>query len=236
MLQVDKLAIEELNLDAITGPIGIDSKQKIAISSDEKQPLVLADIYREEVNIVNWQRELPASLKESINNFIRLNKSCKYRLTVTPQNVKSQLIKEFGSTHFSRLIDDIEELVETFCYLFELSSTGLRLSILEQAMCPKFHVDRVPCRLVTTYYGIGTQWLPHHLVDRTKLGLGSKGLPDNESGLYQHKNDIQQIKSGDVALLKGETWYNNENAGLVHRSPELSSDEKRLLLTLDFAD
>jgi hypothetical protein len=38
-----------------------------------------------------------------------------------------------------------------------------------------------------------------------------------------------------VALLKGESWENNEGAGLVHRSPAVKSGQQRLLLTLDFA-
>ncbi|WP_428354217.1 DUF1826 domain-containing protein [Methyloprofundus sp.] len=36
------------------------------------------------------------------------------------------------------------------------------------------------------------------------------------------------------ALLKGERWEGNENAGLVHRSPAINEGERRLLLTLDF--
>jgi hypothetical protein len=59
-------------------------------------------------------------------------------------------------------------------------------------------------------------------------------LPDSESGLYQRKSDIQQLNCGDVALIKGTRWEGNENAGLVHRSPELIANEKRLVLTLDF--
>ncbi|MFA0708241.1 DUF1826 domain-containing protein, partial [Vibrio sp. 10N.222.48.A3] len=56
----------------------------------------------------------------------------------------------------------------------------------------------------------------------------------SESGLYSHESDIEQLSSGDVALLKGERWSGNENAGLVHCSPVTSFNETRLLLTLDF--
>jgi hypothetical protein len=101
-------------------------------------------------------------------------------------------------------------------------------------MCPRFHFDQVPCRLVTTYHGAATQWLPNYSVDRSKLGRGSNGQPDSASGLYSHEPDIKQLSSGDVALLKGERWSGNENSGLVHRSPVTSPDETRLLLTLDF--
>ncbi|WP_332310868.1 DUF1826 domain-containing protein [Alteromonas pelagimontana] len=52
--------------------------------------------------------------------------------------------------------------------------------------------------------------------------------------MYQQNCNIQTIQCGDVALLKGELWEGNENAGLVHRSPPIAAGEKRLLLTLDY--
>ena len=156
-------------------------------------------------------------------------------MTVTPQTVLSSISKSLGDTAQQELSENIAELVEMLCCLFELKRVGLRLTVLNRAMCPKFHIDRIPCRLVTTYQGIATEWLPHQAVDRQKLGLGSNGKLDSESGLYKTANDIQQLNCGEVALLKGELWEGNENAGLVHRSPALPAGESRLLLTLDFS-
>ena len=121
-----------------------------------------------------------------------------------------------------------------FCCLFGIQEAGLRFTVLNRAMCPRFHVDVVPCRLVTTYQGAGTQWLPHHLVDRSKLGMGNNGRSDEQSGLFAAPNDIQNLTSGDVALLKGERWLENEGGGLVHRSPNLPTGMHRLLTRLDF--
>lgn len=132
------------------------------------------------------------------------------------------------------LSQDIGELVDIFCCLFDLERVGLRLTALDKAMCPKFHVDKVPGRLVTTYRGTATEWLPHSSVNRSKLGHGSEGKADAESGLFKSQDDIQCLNFGDVALLKGERWEGNEGAGLVHRSPALEKGERRLLLTLDF--
>jgi hypothetical protein len=52
---------------------------------------------------------------------------------------------------------------------------------------------------------------------------------------YPSTDAIQTLRAGDVALLKGESWENNEGAGLVHRSPAVKLGQQRLLLTLDFA-
>ena len=77
---------------------------------------------------------------------------------------------------------------------------GLRLTVLDRAMCPKFHVDNVPPSFDHNVSGVATEWLPHESVNREKLGVGSQGKPDHESGLYQNQGDIQQLNCGDVAL------------------------------------
>jgi hypothetical protein len=197
--------------------------------SQDKQPTVLSDIYKEEINIAIWRREKQFSVKQ----FLALNPTFQKEMILTPQDALSRISESFNN-NMTEVSEDIALLVDMFCYLFELKQAGMRLKVLDRAMCPKFHVDKVPCRLVTTYQGMSTEWLPHEVVDQTKLGWACNGLNDSESGLYQNESDIQRLDCGDVALLKGTLWEGNENAGLVHRSPELIANEKRLILTLDF--
>lgn len=219
---------------------GVDSfagaEAKVRRATQGSDPKVLTDIYRETNNIVIWQRELSDTLKYSVDSFLGSNANFQASMTVTPESAVSSLSGAFGNSGQTELSENIAELVDMFCYLFGLKRAGLRLTALDRAMCPKFHVDKVPCRLVTTFQGVATEWLPHQAVNRQKLGVGSHGKPDSESGLYQNQSDIQQLHCGDVALLKGESWEGNENAGLVHRSPALQSGQRRLLLTLDFSD
>jgi len=198
-----------------------------------KHPTILSDIYQSEINIAIWQRKLPATLQNSVKTFLTLNPIFQKKMILTPQDALSRVRESFNN-NMTEVSEDIAELVDMFCYLFELKQAAMRIKVLDRAMCPKFHVDRVPCRLVTTYQSIASEWLPHEVLDHTKLGWGSNGLPDNESGLYKSKSDIQQLNCGDVALLKGTLWEDNENAALVHRSPILPTNEKRLVLTLDF--
>ena len=63
---------------------------------------------------------------------------------------------------------------------------------------------------------------------------GKKIVPLHE--IDRVAQEIQQLQSGDVAVLKGELWAGNENAGLVHRSPAVGSGANRLLLSMDFCD
>jgi len=201
--------------------------------AQDNNPTVFGDIYQSDINIAIWQRKLPTALQNSVKTFLELNPTFEKKMILTPQDALSRVSESFNN-NMTEVSEDIANLVDMFCYLFELKQAAMRLNVLDQAMCPKFHVDRVPCRLVTTYQSIASEWLPHEVIDHTKLGWGSNGLPDSESGLYQSESDIQQLSCGDVALLKGTLWEGNENTGLVHRSPVVPANEKRLILTLDF--
>ncbi|MCC4832522.1 DUF1826 domain-containing protein [Shewanella sp. 10N.7] len=199
------------------------------------QANVLADIYQENINIALWQRAFKPELVTAISEFVALNPRLSKSVTVSPSSAFEILDDATDGTAPKALLEDIAELVDMFCCLFELDDVGLRLATLHGAMCPRFHVDKVPCRLVTTYHGIATQWLNEYSLDRSKLGHASNGKPDSESGLYADDSDIQQMTCADVALLKGQSWIGNENTALVHRSPAVATAGARLLLTLDFA-
>ena len=224
-----------MNLPA---PTHIDTI-KTRSMSQSTQAKVLSDIYHEEHNLAIWQRTLPPTLLTAIDAFLLSNSTFSCTLAVTPDNALSTVKEALKSAENSvecadALSKDIAELVDMFCCLFDLKQAGLRLTALSHAMCPRFHVDKIPCRLITTYQGIATEWLPHDRVNRAALGGYRNEMSDEQSGIYQQTEDIHQLQRGDVALLKGERWEGNENAGLVHRSPSLMPNEKRLLLTLDF--
>ncbi|YCO05366.1 DUF1826 domain-containing protein [Vibrio sp. VNB-15] len=222
---------------ALTGCSSIktlQSTQQSPCFSKREEPTVLADIYQDNINIAIWQRNIGDNLIKSADKFITSNVGFSKSLTVSPENAYTALEYATNGEAPDDLLTNMAELVDMFCYLFELEDAGLRLATLNSAMCPRFHVDQVPCRLVTSYFGSGTQWLQNSTVDRSKLGRGSNGLPDSESGLYDVESDIQQLACGDVALLKGGRWIGNEHTGLVHRSPNIMSNETRLLMTLDF--
>ena len=214
-----------------------ESKKQFCHVIKASQAEVLTDIYQKDTNIVIWQRKLEDKITQAANTILIANPTLQISLVVTPQNTYSSVKKILGDSQIATaLCKDIVKLVDMFCYLFDLKRAGLRLTSLDTAMCPRFHVDGVPCRLVTTYQGIATEWLAHGTADRSKLGRGNQGKSDEKSGLYNNVADIQQLRQGDVALLKGEAWEGNQGAGLIHRSPKLPSASHRLLLTIDFMD
>ncbi|MHC8369382.1 DUF1826 domain-containing protein [Pseudomonas sp. MDT1-85] len=195
-------------------------------------PKALTGILDDGVNLALWQRQLPAHIVDFGRLLLSLNEPLAESLSLEMPNDDAEPNLHGLASGFSDLegyegfIADVSWLVSAFACLLGARRIGLRLRVLDTAMCPRFHVDHVPVRLITTYAGIGSQWLKEGAMDRRQLGK-----PDPEP---QDDSLIQQITSGEVALLKGEKWHGNEGFGLIHRSPQPAPGERRLILTLDW--
>ncbi|MEL0614965.1 DUF1826 domain-containing protein, partial [Marinomonas arenicola] len=83
------------------------------------EPHVFTDIYSEEVNIAIWQRNLSSTLTGSVADFLTEKPRFKASMTVSPQSVLESISESLG-TEMSELSENIAELVEMFCCLFEL--------------------------------------------------------------------------------------------------------------------
>ncbi|MGF6327768.1 hypothetical protein ABH909_000646 [Pseudomonas sp. BS3782 TE3695] len=195
-------------------------------------PKALTGILDDGVNLALWQRQLPAHIADFGRLLLSLNEPLAESLSLEMPGEDADPNLHGLASGFSDLegyegfIADVSWLVSAFACLLGAQRIGLRLRVLDTAMCPRFHVDHVPVRLITTYAGIGSQWLKEGAMDRRQLGKPEAEPQDNSL--------IQQITSGEVALLKGEKWHGNEGFGLIHRSPQPAPGERRLILTLDW--
>lgn len=155
--------------------------------------------------------------------------------TITPRELEedrglAELPEAAGVSDLRGLMRDLARL---FAELIGAERLGLRLSVLERPLCPRFHVDRVDLRLVYTILGPGTEWLDHEVVDRRHLGHLAEGRPDECTGLIRPGGRVRRARAEDLCLLKGERWPDNEGRGAVHRSPTPSASTRRLVLTID---
>ncbi|RBL69474.1 DUF1826 domain-containing protein [Pseudomonas sp. MWU16-30322] len=195
-------------------------------------PKTLTRILEDDVNLAVWQRQLPLHIADFAELLLSLNEPLAESLCIElPDEDADPDLKGLAAGFrdlqgYEAFIADLQWLVSAFACLLGARRIGLRLRVLDKAMCPRFHVDHVPVRLITTFAGIGSQWLKEGVMDREQLGQANA----EPQGMSQ----IQQLKRGDVALLKGEKWLGNEGFGLIHRSPQPAPGERRLLLTLDW--
>jgi hypothetical protein len=145
--------------------------QKIRIAHASSDPTVLSQIYDESCNIAIWQRNLDGRFLDEIAQFVEQGKHINIAKQLDAESFEHDLSAlAIGEPFGAQLRTNIAELVDMFSYLFDAKTVGFRLSTLHKAMCPKFHVDRVPCRLVTAFHGSGSQWLEHDKVNRKILG------------------------------------------------------------------
>ncbi|MEM7003210.1 MAG: DUF1826 domain-containing protein [Pseudomonadota bacterium] len=123
------------------------------------------------------------------------------------------------------LVEQIGAATQVLSDLFDCHEVGIRLETLSAPMCPRFHVDYIPCRMLITLGGAGTEWIANPDVDWQRFAeLGTTEPP------LQDGCQVRQMSSGDWSLLKGGAWSRGFQ-GVVHRSPHVDSD--RVLLSLD---
>ncbi|MFP3589632.1 DUF1826 domain-containing protein, partial [Paraburkholderia sp. SIMBA_055] len=78
--------------------------------------------------------------------------------------------REAADLHgYEAFVADVTWLVAAYTCLVGARRIGLRLRVLNAPMCPRFHVDNVPLRLLTTYVGPGSEWLQEQNSCRSEL-------------------------------------------------------------------
>jgi len=193
---------------------------------------VLSEVLREEINLAVWQRQLPTQISDFASALLAEGSSLGHSIVLELANPESTPNLSGLADGYSDLpgqaafVQDVSWLVSAFACLFDAKRIGLRLRILDKAMCPRFHVDHVPVRLITSYAGLGSEWLGEGVMARRRLG--DPVAEPSDATL------IQRATNGHVLLAKGEKWIGNEGGGLIHRSPQPPVGERRLLLTMDW--
>ncbi|MEM6618154.1 MAG: DUF1826 domain-containing protein [Pseudomonadota bacterium] len=112
------------------------------------------------------------------------------------------------------LTDDIVNLAAVFARIMDTPYLRLRLDVIKNNACRKFHIDAVTARLICTYRGHATQY-----------GNGAMG---------EDPDRIHEVPAGSPMILRGTTWPSEAKPGLLHRSPPIEgTGETRLVLVLD---
>ena len=192
---------------------------------------VLPRIFEDAVNIAIFERAMPAETALSAQAQCQTDRAWQYSWLGQPNDAMvADLLRQLPAPEAAKpLVDDIATIADAVAFLFETRTVGLRLRLLNSAMCPRFHCDNLPVRLVTTYVGPGSEWLPEYAINRTGLGAPHPDKPE----IATDTAAIQRLAPGDIGLIKGSGWVGSEERGLVHRSPALDNGHKRLLMSID---
>jgi len=117
-------------------------------------------------------------------------------------------------------IADVSSVARVFARVAELRAVRVRIEVIATNACRRYHRDCVGLRLLATYRGPGTLWVPRD--------HGAAALRLQE----RYRGPLRQLTRHEVAVYKGSHWPGE--SGLVHRSPPIEgTNAVRLLLAVD---
>ncbi|TVS11366.1 MAG: DUF1826 domain-containing protein [Wenzhouxiangella sp.] len=210
-----------------------------AVVSDQQDALLSWPLQRPALAV--WQRCPPKNVTAAAERLAEVRQAAEYRFNWRPDTGPMDFIEVFSKLdrHLSlpalhALSDDAHTLMNLAARLakslqpeLNADELGVRIERVIGDGCRLFHVDRLSARLICTWTGPGTEWLPEGSFDRAGLGCGC-----NDHVLDPDAS--RQIPTGAVALLRGDLCRGHEGGGLVHRSPPAQAGVRRVLMAVDF--
>ncbi len=192
-----------------------------------------AGIYEEDVELISVTRPRSTAIETIAERLLAPPQALQAQweqAAGAPDAAQAALSAATGHPSLPALSLEIADTSEVIGELLGCRRVGMRLTTLHGPMCPRFHVDRVPCRMLITLSGVGTEWIPSAEVDPALLADHTTDAPPLIPG-----GTIKQLTTTNWSLLKGGLWK-EDYSGVVHRSPHHIGN--RLLLTIDpiFAD
>ena len=125
-----------------------------------------------------------------------------------------------SSDFYMQWIIDMAGICNIFCETLATSTIGFCLAT--QRACQRYHIDNVPLRLLVTYYGRGTEWVPDSAVDRLAY---DSGMPNDK--ILTNNNARKFLNAWDIAIFRGGP------DGLLHRTPDAALNRPSIFLRLD---
>ena len=179
----------------------------------------LGDIAHDAVEGVIWDRPLPAFVPQALS-VIQAEANVSGRATTSPGDVDGHaghFLQSLGvdqSPASNWLASDITALAFQFAKMFCIDHIGLRMDVICDDACRKFHRDAIKARLICTYSGPGTEY-----------GVVQTGRDPDK---------VRSVPTGCPILLKGKAWPGSRQGSLFHRSPPISgTDIRRFVAVID---
>nr|WP_319383046.1 DUF1826 domain-containing protein [uncultured Roseibium sp.] len=184
-----------------------------------REPDILEGINRAGVAASIWTRSCSPDFQDWIDH-LPMEQLPELRTVVPVHLAEAAAIAACEQTRLApsperdMLTSDVGALAFILSKALDVRQVRIRLDVSDEVMRPKFHVDNVPARLLCTYRGTGTEYVP--------------------AGSENDARRIGQLRRGAVGLFRGGAWPGDEHTGLLHRSPDPAAGTgARLLLVID---
>jgi hypothetical protein len=120
------------------------------------------------------------------------------------------------------LADDVVDLVTRFAAVARSARVRIGLGAVHGDQCRKFHADMHRYRLITTYAGPGTEWVPEEAVDRAAMEHPPDCPCDANREIVRDAAAVRRAATGDVLVMRGSLAPGGR--GAVHRSPPIEAE------------
>lgn len=189
------------------------------------------DLIREDgVNLVSWHRELPLGHDASFATWADKFPASFDRVISISEGSDDLAMATSGLEEPTRqwVMADIALLLARFACLAGTSRLRVSFGAVRSDQCRKFHMDYIRYRLVTTYIGPGTEWVPESAVHREALALPSDSPWDANKNIIRDASAVRRAAAGDVIVMKGAL---HDGRGAIHRSPSIEgTGQARIVL------
>lgn len=180
---------------------------------------VLQHLDQEEVSLVSWRRELPSGLDDQLAEWARRFPAAFDEILSMPNYDLSTATHGLAEPARAWLTIDIAVLLARLAGRADARRLRVSFGAVRADQCRKFHVDYVRYRLVTTYVGPGTEWVPDDAVSRDALNHPVDCPCDANKEIVRRASAVRHAHAGEVLVMKGAR--HERGGGVVHRSPPI---------------
>ncbi len=202
-------------------------REPVAIESTVAH--VLGEVCRAGVSVAIWNRPLPREVRHAMAG-VQAVMPVHRMFTVSPDEDARALLTEairafpgLSETSARAWGEDLALLLSLARSIAPGSPLRLRLETKANDACCLFHADNVALRMICTYRGAGTQWIPAPAVDRNRSSTAANDRPSS----------VHEIGTGAVAVMKGLKYPDGGDHALVHRSPPADAAHPRVVAVVD---
>jgi hypothetical protein len=204
---------------------GLENLPERCVAIASAHPGILFAVQRPAVNLAVWHRELAPPLTGTSLHGLMQAAPFTAVAEGSPTAVASLLAERLPAPAPADLLLDLTDLALVFGALDGSRSVRVRLEALTHDGCCRWHADAIGLRMLCTYHGPGTEWLPLQGGAPAARALPRDTPPPCAAA---------RLATGAVAVLKGEAYPGNAGNGCIHRSPPAGAGPRaRLLLCID---
>lgn len=203
-------------------------------SQDDLQPFPTAqqgDLENPDCSLSSWNRPIPLPVIQALSAWAERDAPRVESTVHEPNGALRGVCSGLPRAASAWLKRDVRALLRLLFDVSRADAVTLRFGVVHSDLCRKFHIDYLRYRLITTYVGPGTEWVPNVSVNRNVLASPPPDADQANSLIIKHPSAIRRAAPGEVLLMKGAN--HPHGLGLVHRSPPVEHlGVRRLVLVL----